>query len=54
MAHKSVRLKWTMTKNGRSKIDGAGDSDVDDIVMLVSKKNVGDIFLHEGDMPIRH
>ena len=38
-----------------------GDSDCGDIVMLVSilrcwwqNKEVGDIFLHVGDMPISH
>ena len=31
-----------------------GDSDVDDIVMLVIKKYVDDIFMHVGDMPIDH
>ena len=28
-----------------------GDSDVGDIVMLVAKKYVGDIFLHVRDIP---
>ena len=32
----------------------ADDSDVGDIVMLVTKKDVGDIFMHVGDMPMGH
>ena len=28
----------------------ADDSDVGDIVMLVTKKDVGDIFMHVGDI----